>query len=163
MTHIEALEQLATGVMGWNVYTEAYWRNLTKEQRQEKCASVVLIATEIGSLCFGQPAGWDDEWNPFTNPAQALELADAWPQNFSINNYKDMTVRDRYQALVWDKRNKRYTCQHEKLAAALTGAVCAAEGIEVKESHEHQRQSIEQGMGRRVERRCHRLAPAVLR
>lgn len=147
MTRPEALERLATGVMGWNVYTEAYWRNLTEEQCQEKCASVVLIATEIGSLCFGQPAGWGNEYDPFTNPVQALELAEAWcrrkPEERTFM-YSYVPPRPGYngqhqvhlmQYLIDEDGNccpsSIYTNDEQSLAKPIYDAVCEAEGIEV--------------------------------
>lgn len=135
MTRQAAALNLAEGVMGWSVIDASACPN-------ELRSAHTLICGKHSVLYYWRWVLHDPRRNyqlggrydPWTDDCQALALAKVWPYNITINKWEDMLPCDRYQALAWDKQGKCHVCHNETLAAALTGAVCKAEGLEVKDA-----------------------------
>lgn len=134
MTRTEALTALAENVMGWR---PAWSGPVTPESR-----TIFFVASYEGTPQFHylDPANAPDGkqiWTPFTDPAQALGLVEAWCDNrtgergYEHKRYK--LTRFHYVSLIEGRRQLGCT-EESSLAAALTLAVCAAEGIEVEET-----------------------------
>lgn len=121
MTRAKALEELAVKVMGWRV------ANTTPD------GLVIAPAQEFKPLY---------RWNPFIDPAQALDLAEAWRAKSEKRWWQ---LNSPQIPLGYAMFGLSLTAPHPEidggmayaespvLAAALTLGVCAAEGIEVEE------------------------------
>lgn len=138
MTHAEAtrmhIVKLAEGVMGWSIITHKEWATIGRNAREQGYKKL-LVRKDDGSYYLG----CDDEWNPWTDDSQAVELAEAWcglkadVRGFMITSVVDPETGKRgYMAIL--RPGTEYAEIAFSLAAALTGAVCKALGLEVEEA-----------------------------
>ena len=134
MTKAAALAVLAEKVMGWP--NLAHW---------------VKLYPDTPFCVPGRP---NELWNPWTDNGQAIDLAEAWRvrkmkkvkylidmpywlvKSPTTDDPDDLLANDEYQAELWIGQGNEhidFTVSAPTLSVALTGAVCKAVGIEVKE------------------------------
>lgn len=122
MTRLEALKQLATGVMGWTRHTPY----------NEQYPCFYLPGLLEGVSVQMNPDADIQLWDLFTNPAQALDLAEAWckQQKGRWFEHEGLIAGLHRVYLFWDFPNiDPVMAEAPTFAAALTGAVREAEGI----------------------------------
>ena len=145
MTHTEAKQKLAEEVMGWKVMSAHQYSALNTPERNKLRNNAIVQASEpsIG-LYLPDYRYLGDEWSPWTDTQQALDLAATWCRmesekaGYPNGGYNHTRLCDgAHEVMLY--RASGYV-SHSKttaptLAAALTSAVCEAvldEEVEVK-------------------------------
>lgn len=148
MTRLEALEQLATGVMGVKRPPNILWRDTGNFSQKSK----VLLewyddpanypCIDVFASCSPVAIRWKHgeaakPYRPDRDPAQAMDLAEAWCRQKPEHRLMEIEFipsLSRWTVHLWKEQVARMDGHYATdRAAALTGAVYEAEGIKVEE------------------------------